>query len=147
MAGAPLVAVVNETFARRFWPGQSAIGRTFLAFGMAPAGSEQAVTEKRMFEVVGVTKDGKYLDFDDEAIPYYWTSIYQDYAARVVVAAKGTLSAEAMVSVLTPRQAKLGWTLMKLPLDGNVGVDMPVPMPVSTWTEYGPADRTLPARS
>lgn len=100
VAGAPLVAVVNETFAERFWPGQRAIGQTFLASGMAPAGSRQAVTEKRMFEVVGITKDGKYLDFDDENMPYYWTSIYQDYGARVVVAAKGTLSAEAMVAVL-----------------------------------------------
>jgi predicted permease len=88
--GAPLVAVVNETFAERLWPGEDAIGRTFEASGLAPPGSENALTEK----------DGKYFDFDDSPIPYYWTSIFQDYAARIVVAAKGTTSDEAMIPLL-----------------------------------------------
>ena len=98
--GTPLVAVVNEAFAQRFWPGESAIGRTFQAFGQAPPGSGQDLTEKRTFQVVGIAKDGKYFDFDDSPMPYYWTSIYQDYAARIVVAAKGVTSAEAMIPVL-----------------------------------------------
>jgi predicted permease len=100
VAGAALVAVVNETFAQRLWPGQDAIGRTFQAFGQAPSGSEEELTEKRAFQVVGIAKDGKYFDFDDSPLPYYWTSIFQDYAARIVVAAKGTASAEAMIPVL-----------------------------------------------
>lgn len=98
--GAPLVAVVNETFAQRLWPGQDAIGRTFQARGRAPAGSEDELTEKRAFQVVGIARDGKYFDFDDSPIPYYWTSIYQDYAARIVVSAKGTSSAEDMIPLL-----------------------------------------------
>jgi predicted permease len=100
VAGAPLVAVVNETFAQRLWPGEDAIGRTFQASGRAPAGSRDQLTEKRSFRVVGIAKDGKYFDFDDSPIPYYWTAIFQDYAARIVVAAKGTVSAEAMIPVL-----------------------------------------------
>ena len=100
VAGAPLVAVVNEAFAERLWPGQDAIGRTFQAFGQAPPGSETALTEKRAFQVVGIAKDGKYFDFDDSPIPYYWTSIFQDYASRIVVTAKGTASAEAMIPLL-----------------------------------------------
>jgi predicted permease len=100
VAGAPPVAVVNETFAERLWPGEDAIGRTFEAFGLAPPGSESALTEKRGFQVVGIAKDGKYFDFDDAPIPYYWTSIFQDYAARIVVAAKGTTSADAMIPLL-----------------------------------------------
>lgn len=44
---APRVAVINQTFARRFWPGGDALGRTFTYRG-------QPVT------VVGVARDAKY---------------------------------------------------------------------------------------
>ena len=100
VAGAPLVAVVNETFAQRMWPGREAIGQTFDFFGRAPSGSSEAVTDTRSFQVIGVVEDGKYFDFDDGPTPYFWTSIFQDYAARVVIAAKGTESAEGMIPVL-----------------------------------------------
>lgn len=100
VAGAPLVAVVNETFAQRQWPGQEAIGQTFAFSGPAPTGSPETSTARRSFQVVGVVADGKYFDFDDGPTSYFWTSIFQDYAARVVIAAKGTESAEDMISVL-----------------------------------------------
>ena len=98
--GAPLVAVVNETFAERLWPGEDPIGRTFQAVGKAPAGSERAMTEKRSFEVVGLARDGKYFDFDDGPTQYFWTSIFQDYSSRIVVSLKGTRGAEPMIPLL-----------------------------------------------
>jgi len=100
VAGAPLVAVVNETFAERLWPGEDPIGRTFQSIGQAPAGSEEATTEKRAFQVVGVAKDGKYFDFDDGPTQYYWSSIFQDYSSRIVVSAKGTVEADGMIPLL-----------------------------------------------
>jgi predicted permease len=45
----PAAVVVNETLARRLWPGQDAVGKR-LALG----------SEKEMSEIVGVVKDGKY---------------------------------------------------------------------------------------
>ena len=100
VAGAPLVAGVNETFAERLWPGEDPIGRTFQSVGQAPAGSEQATTEKRAFQVVGVAKDGKYFDFDDGPTQYYWSSIFQDYSSRIVVSVKGTADADGMIPLL-----------------------------------------------
>jgi macrolide transport system ATP-binding/permease protein len=48
-AGAPRVAIVNQTFALTFWPGQSAIGNRFALGANSPP-----------LEVVGVVPDGKY---------------------------------------------------------------------------------------
>jgi predicted permease len=50
-AGAPLVAVINETFARRFFPRGSALGRRFGFSDHADRGD---------YEVVGVVRDAKY---------------------------------------------------------------------------------------
>jgi predicted permease len=57
--GSPLVAVINETMARRFWPGDSAVRRTFsLAFG------------NTRFEVIGVIADHRVHTVAEQPTPY-----------------------------------------------------------------------------
>jgi predicted permease len=60
--GAPLVAVVNETFARRFWPGADPIGKRISISG----------SEGPWLEVVGVARDGKYLSIAESPRPYLY---------------------------------------------------------------------------
>ena len=72
---APRVAVINETMARRFWPGQSAIGKRFRA------GSER----NPWTEVVGVARDGKYITLGEEPLPYVYFPMAQSGSGRVTL--------------------------------------------------------------
>ena len=67
--GAPLVAVVNQTMAARFWPGQDPIGKRFRLWS----------PEAQLWEVVGVAHDAKYLAVFEGALPYFYTPIAQRY--------------------------------------------------------------------
>ena len=52
-------AVVNETFARRFYPGQDAIGKRFNFSG----------PNDPFWEIVGVVPDGKYTSLGEDPKP------------------------------------------------------------------------------
>jgi predicted permease len=56
----PRVAVVNETFARRYWPGQSAIGKTL----------RSRASDGPVFEIVGVSADHKVQTLSEPATPF-----------------------------------------------------------------------------
>ena len=61
-AGAPPVAVVNETGARRFWPGESPIGKR-VWFGTTTGPFSDPA---HAVEIVGVVGDVKYQDVDED---------------------------------------------------------------------------------
>jgi macrolide transport system ATP-binding/permease protein len=56
----PRVAIVNETFTRRYWPGQSAIGKTFHTRG----------GEGPAFQIVGVSADHKVVTVGEAPTPF-----------------------------------------------------------------------------
>jgi putative ABC transport system permease protein len=67
---APRVAVVNESMARRFWPGENVVGRRFFIGSFA---------EGVPVEIVGVARDGKYRTLGEEARPYLYLAAEQNY--------------------------------------------------------------------
>jgi predicted permease len=72
-AKSPKVAVVNEAFARRFFPGENPIGKRF-------GGS---AADRREFEIVGVSKDARYWTqgLDKEPVQFFFLPEAQaDYA-------------------------------------------------------------------
>jgi predicted permease len=73
--GSPLVAIVNETFARRAWPGQSAVGRSFM--------QRVSETEERAVEIVGVAKDAKYRYISSADAPFIYVPMAQQPNAVV----------------------------------------------------------------
>lgn len=65
-ASRPHVAVINETLARRYWPGLDPLGRKFTIWG-----GQREVT------VVGVVKTGKYRTLSEPARPFVYLAYQQ----------------------------------------------------------------------
>jgi putative ABC transport system permease protein len=78
-AGAPAVAIVNETFARRAWPGQNAVGKRFV-MGQS----------RRPFEVVGVARDAKYRTIGEAPTPFIYVPAAQRYASTIWILMRST---------------------------------------------------------
>jgi predicted permease len=66
--GAPAVAVVNDAFARRFFPKENAIGHYF---GMTDLGHSGD------YEIVGIVEDAKYQDTRGPAYPTFFLPLLQ----------------------------------------------------------------------
>ncbi len=79
---APRVAIVNETFARRFFPGEDAIGKRF------SLGSPDAA----LTQIIGVVEDGKYAGLNEDPKPFVARPIWQSSVGptSVIVRAAGS---------------------------------------------------------
>jgi predicted permease len=93
-AGAKPVAIVNESFARRFWPGENPIGRRF------------STGRGGMREVVGVARDGKYRSLGEDPQPHFYQPFAQMYEPDMVLVVRGATDARSLIpSVLREAQA------------------------------------------
>jgi putative ABC transport system permease protein len=69
-SGPPRVVIVNEALARRFFGGQSAIGRR-LCFG-------DSWSTERTWEIVGVVRDVRYFDMRSAVEPMIYQPLYRE---------------------------------------------------------------------
>lgn len=106
--GAP-VAVVNEVFARRFWPGENPIGRRF------------STKRGGAREVVGVAKDGKYLSLTEVPQPHFYEPFAQAYEADMVLVVRSGGDPRSILPALV-REAR--------------ALDPELPLEVSTMAEH-----------
>ncbi|MBI3493232.1 MAG: ABC transporter permease [Acidobacteria bacterium] len=95
--GQPPVAVVNETGARRFWPGENPIGKR-LWFG--PSTGPVFNDPARPLEIVGVVGDVKYEAVDQPINADFYTSYLQFTYPDTMVIVKARGSASALVPAL-----------------------------------------------
>jgi predicted permease len=69
---APGVVMVNETMARTYWPGSSAIGKRVRVF------SRQSIRHD-VYEIVGIVRDAKYRNLWEEPRPYMYFPLAQRF--------------------------------------------------------------------
>jgi putative ABC transport system permease protein len=88
--GAPLVAILNETAAARYWPGENPIGRRL------------AISNRETAEVVGLVANGKYLSLSEEPTPVLFLNFLQRPAAEFTLVAH--VAGDAQVTLAAIRQ-------------------------------------------
>ncbi len=112
--GAPLVAMVNETAANWFWPGESPLGRAF-----SPIGSTQS------FRVVGVVGDTKIERLREPPKPLFYFPIAQRNDPDLILVARGQQPAVEIAGMLRQmiRNANPGLMIVQtLTMEDNIGV-------------------------
>jgi putative ABC transport system permease protein len=82
--GKPLVAVIDESTAHKYWPTQDPLGRR-VRFGRDPT--------KPWTTVVGIVKDIKSDGLDIDGVPHIYVSTYQDNSKRLSVVLRTSLPA------------------------------------------------------
>lgn len=87
--GSPDVAIINETMARRFWPGESALGHTV-----------QTVTTGRTYRIVGVNADHKLHGVLERAAPFVYFAEAQRPARYNFLVARTAGDARTLVNAM-----------------------------------------------
>jgi predicted permease len=87
---APRVAIVNETLARRLWPGGSAVGHRLRLPG-------DGARPDRSLDIVGVARDSTYVTVGEDVKPFMYMPFAQDYRSQFTLLVR---SADAPTRVL-----------------------------------------------
>jgi predicted permease len=85
--GKPLVGIIDESTARKYWPTQEPVGRR-VRFGKDPS--------KPWTTVVGIIKDIKSDGLDIDGVPHIYVSVYQDPSKQVSVVLRTSLPANLL---------------------------------------------------
>jgi len=100
---APPVAIVNETMARRFWPGESAVGRRFRT-GDAPLGAE-------WIEIVGVVGDMRRQGVELEPIAQVFRPYAQAPSRNMNLLVRSDVAPDALTAMLRAELAAIDRTI------------------------------------
>ncbi len=78
LKGNQRVAIINETMANRFWPGENPVGRSFTAT-MGPGNEKQSV------EIVGLARNHKYRTPAEAPVMFIYVPLRQNYMAEMTL--------------------------------------------------------------
>ncbi len=92
--GAPGVVIINETMARRYWPGGDALGR-------------RLKLTKDWLEIVGVAKDVKNRSLNEAPQPFLYLPLFQDYRSNMILVARTAVEPEKMFQPVRAEVAAL----------------------------------------
>jgi predicted permease len=95
------VAIVNETFAKRFFPGQDPIGKRFNFSG----------ADKPFWEIIGVCGDGKYNSLGEEPKAALFRPQWRDYSTAVSLVARTKGDPKTVLAAMQREMKNLDPTL------------------------------------
>jgi putative ABC transport system permease protein len=84
---APQVAVINEAFARMYWPGQDSLGKRF----------KSTRSESPWNTVVGIIANARTESLAEATVPQIYLDVYQTGAKRLAILLRGHLDTAATV--------------------------------------------------
>jgi predicted permease len=87
-AKGPKVAIVNETFAKQFWPGVNPVGKRI----------RYSWEKDKWFEVVGVTRDVKHYGLDQEMRPGVYVPYRQSAQNGMAIVVRGSVDPRALIA-------------------------------------------------
>ena len=102
---APAVAIVNQTMADKYWPHQDPIGKRFSL--------KTDVDAAKTVQVVGVTGNGKYLFIAEDATPFLYVPLAQNYSSMRTLQVRSSVPPETL---LIPVQAEVHKLAPDLPV-------------------------------
>ncbi len=84
------VAIVNQSFARKFWPNEDALGKRFALGGPA---------SPRM-QVIGIVQDGKYNSLNESRQPFAYRPSTQAYSGSTGLIVRSDLDMQTLVAAI-----------------------------------------------
>jgi putative ABC transport system permease protein len=102
---APGVALVNESFVRRFFPNEDPLGKHVTLEKPAPLGATNQYGQSVWSEIVGVVSDVKSLSAQPEAVPEVYRSYWQWPMQSPILLVRATGLRRAEVNGATDRRS------------------------------------------
>jgi predicted permease len=79
------VSVINQTMAQQFWPNENAIGKRFEAKG-------------KLWEVVGIAKNGKYAFVGEDVRPFFYLPLQQSFMSMRALQIRTSTVPDALIA-------------------------------------------------
>lgn len=131
-ANAPGVVIVNETFAKRWWPGESAVGKRV---NWSPDGSGPWMT------VVGVARDTKYFSLGEAPQPFVYAPYVQGFDTEATIVVRSKRPPEGMAAEIAATARRLDPNLLvfdAMSIERHLGVALlPVRLASAMLTGMG----------
>jgi predicted permease len=101
-AAGPGCVIINETMARQFWPGQDPIGRRITV---------RRGDKWKDCEIIGVVRDGKYVNLRETTYPYMYLPLVQWDSAEMTLLVHTSSDAHALAGAVQRELRRLSPSL------------------------------------
>lgn len=83
---APPVAIINQIMAKKFWPGEDALGKSFGTKG----------ANGQFIKVVGIVQDGKYQNVAEDPQPFFYLPLEQSFVSMRTIHVRASVPPESL---------------------------------------------------